>query len=217
MFFKFNVNILKVKPKNVIVQWNAPKVVIKKEIQNLGVVRADPEKYSNLYCASLTPSDRLPDFVRDMAPPPGLTLAADQPPANNTPELYGDLEALNLIDLDREGLSMYKSILRRKGVGSHRSPPPLELNYDDGGRRNRPRLDLSHIPRSELCFLSHFFRNEACQITVDEVKRTFRELNNVFGKSYNEQDAFEFFKTLDENSDGLVDFEDFKRVFSSLF
>ncbi len=55
-------------------------------------------------------SNNLPDFVRKIRPPAEIgPLAADlQPTRASKPELYGDVVALNLVDLDREGLAEYK-------------------------------------------------------------------------------------------------------------
>lgn len=53
----------------------------------------------------------------DIKTPEGLVLAADQSNINCgvTHELEGDLEALKLVDLDREGLGEYKSYLQKLG------------------------------------------------------------------------------------------------------
>jgi len=97
-----------VKPRNVIVQWEAPNIVVKKEQKFLGVVRANPNEYVQRYAHSLKPSKDLPQFVLDMQTPRGLVLAADHKPKPNH-DLEGDLDALKLVDLDREGLTQYKS------------------------------------------------------------------------------------------------------------
>jgi hypothetical protein len=88
------------KAKNVIVQWERPTVRVRQEFKDLGVVRANPSEYSARYGATLKRTADLPLFVRDMKPPPGLTLAGQAAVAY---ELEGDLHALKLIDLESEG------------------------------------------------------------------------------------------------------------------
>jgi len=101
-----------VKPRNVVVQWEAPSVVIKKEYKYLGVIRANPAEYVSQYGASLKMSADLPQFVLDIKTPEGLVLAANYK-YNTLYELEGDVAALNLVDLDREGLGEYRAYLAK--------------------------------------------------------------------------------------------------------
>jgi len=115
------------KPKNIIVQWEAPEVCIKKEIKHLGVVCANPCEYIQKYGSSLKKSCELPQFVKDIPPQCGVELAANKP-TNPCPvfELCGDVCALNLVpDLEKEGLGAYKNQVREKcGCPPPPSPPP---------------------------------------------------------------------------------------------
>jgi hypothetical protein len=104
-----------VKPRNVIVQWEAPQVVIKKEFKYLGVIRANPVEYVQRYGATLKIARDLPDFVLDIKTPEGLVLAADYQ-YNAVHELEGDVRALGFVDLDREGLSEYRAMLAKLGI-----------------------------------------------------------------------------------------------------
>jgi hypothetical protein len=97
-----------VKPRNVIVQWEAPRVIIRKDYKFLGVIRANPLEYVQRFGPTLKAARDLPSFVLDIKPPEGIILAADYH-YNQVHELEGDLEALKLINLDQEGLSEYKS------------------------------------------------------------------------------------------------------------
>ena len=93
-------------PKNLIIEWDKPQVEIEKREENLGVVLTDPVEYRRRYQFNKQRSD-LPEVVRSIqsnAPAPAA-------PAKQLPELEGDLAALKLIDLDKEGLSEYKSLL----------------------------------------------------------------------------------------------------------
>lgn len=99
-------------PKNVVIQWESPKVEIKKEFKDLGVIRADPAEYLQRYGTTLKTVQDLPSFVLEIKPPAGVVLASDYT-YKATYDLEGDLEALKLVDLDREGLSEYKSVLEK--------------------------------------------------------------------------------------------------------
>ncbi len=99
-----------IKPRNVIIQWEIPKVSIRKDYKYLGVVRANPAEYARKYSSQLKSFEELPEIVRDIKNPEGIVLAADYK-YNALHELEGDVDALKLIDLDREGLSEYKSYL----------------------------------------------------------------------------------------------------------
>jgi len=119
--------------KNTIIQWESPAPVIKKGIRYLGVSDADPNEYRARYGATLKHSSELPHFVIDheniskySADVPvkytrdlefevnklssSIYRSAHLATNSNTVELYGDVEALKLLDreiLEREGLPSY--------------------------------------------------------------------------------------------------------------
>jgi hypothetical protein len=99
------------KPRNLIIQWEQAKVNIVREVKDLGVIRANPTEYISRFGNFLKAPNDLPDFVKEIKPPSGLVLAAHAPMPKF--ELEGDLHALSMIDLDREGLSEYKSYLHQ--------------------------------------------------------------------------------------------------------
>lgn len=101
------------KPRNVIIQWESPQVIIKQSVKHLGIIRADPVEYKQLYGDALVPSSELPQFVKDIKAPDGIVLAADYIYVSPE-ELEGDLNALDLIDMEKEGLSQYSSQLKNK-------------------------------------------------------------------------------------------------------
>lgn len=107
------------KPKNVIIQWEAPKIEVKKQFKDLGVMRANPLEYVQKFGSELISSDELPYFVKDIRPPKEITLASEHP-TQRTIELEGDLYALNLIDLYANGLSEYEYMVSHPY--RHRSP-----------------------------------------------------------------------------------------------
>jgi hypothetical protein len=99
------------KPRNLIIQWEQPKVHVVREVKDLGVVRANPHEYVSRFGNFLKASNDLPDFVKEIKPPNGLILAAHASMPKF--ELEGDLHALSMIDLDREGLSEFKAFLNQ--------------------------------------------------------------------------------------------------------
>ena len=74
----------------------------------LGVISANPTEYAEKYNRHLKGAEELPQFVLDIKQPEGLTLAAEMSKQDHVFELEGQVEALILIDLDKEGLSEYK-------------------------------------------------------------------------------------------------------------
>lgn len=93
------------RPKNVIIEWEAPEILIKKDIKYLGVVKADPEEYSKKY-TKLVNAEDLPEFVKEVKPNQ-MELAGDRNSGIHIYELEGDVQALDLIDLEKEGLEEY--------------------------------------------------------------------------------------------------------------
>lgn len=77
----------------------------------MGVITANPVDYVAQYGPTLKQAADLPEFVLDIKAPEGLTLAADVQ-ASNFPELEGDVHALKLVDLEKEGLG--KLIAKKK-------------------------------------------------------------------------------------------------------
>ena len=103
-------------PRNVIVQWEAPEVSIKKEIKYLGVIRANPVEYVQQYGAELKVSSALPQFVLDIKTPADVGVLAAEYQAKALIELEGQLEGFQYVDLDKEGLGEYKAYLSGLGI-----------------------------------------------------------------------------------------------------
>lgn len=141
--------------KNIIIQWQAPNTVIKKEIRYTGVDNADPVEYVAKHGNKLKDSVDIPKFALDweyisksgstsdelrnemetlklkvvslntsnsdlmtksyLETNNGMRLLYDSDRTSSEHhELEGDLEALKLIDLDKEGLGMYKNLMHGK-------------------------------------------------------------------------------------------------------
>ena len=132
------------KPKNVIIQWDAPQVKVNKEFKDLGVIRANPAEYVARYGATLKTARELPSFVLEIKPPAGIVLAADSSGNSGVYELEGDVQALRFIDLDREGLSEYKTALAKLN-GSEERPslrqtPSLSVQSESAAQPQQQNL-----------------------------------------------------------------------------
>ncbi len=99
------------KPKNLIIQWESPAVKVKKEFKDLGVFRADPNDYNAKFGSTLKHSNELSDFMEEIKARECKPVATDGKPVAF--ELDGDIEALSLVDLEKEGLSEYRSLLKK--------------------------------------------------------------------------------------------------------
>ncbi len=113
-------------PKNVIIEWEAPTILVKKDIKYLGIVKANPDEYSKRYSKLVDPQD-LPDFVRDVKTPKQIKLASDQTFSSEFYELEGDIDALDLIDLEKEGLGEYVNY----GKKSKKDNDSIDKNLDN--------------------------------------------------------------------------------------
>ena len=219
-----------VKPRNVIVQWEAPQVNIRKEIKYLGVIRANPAEYVSRYGATLRQSSDLPSFVTDIKTPDGLVLAANYR-YNSLYELEGDVQALRLVDLDREGLAEYRSYLQRLGISYDASASLAGASfasYSAGGASfgssgaassavisSSASLGLSAGSIAEQIF-SQLDLDGDRSISVSEAEKALLRLNSRLGRSYGENEVKSFFATLDLNGDGKLDLNEFRRAFFNL-
>jgi hypothetical protein len=102
-------NTCTVKPKNLIVEWEQPSARLGKKIEIIGVEQADPKEYVAKYGSTLKTKSELPQFALNVQGPNGINLND----TNKEHKLVGDVGGLRLVDLDKEGLSMYKKYLNR--------------------------------------------------------------------------------------------------------
>jgi len=105
-------------PKNnLLIQWEAPEVQVKKVVKYLGVEKMSPDEYIQSFGDSLKTKSSLPEFVHDIETPSEVgRLAADVRGRSEVHELHGDLEGFRYIDMDKEGLNEYKRQLIDLGV-----------------------------------------------------------------------------------------------------
>jgi hypothetical protein len=188
------------KPRNVVVQWEAPEVQIKTIYKDLGVIRADPNDYVSRYGVALLSYLQFPEFVRafNLRAPSGFQFAHDFTYASLL-ELEGDVSALNLINLDEHGLGEYRAWLAKfLGGGNVSAPPSFSISIGA----------MLEAVLSEL--FSSVDTSGDARIAVNEAQSVLLKLNQRLGRSYSNDDAVSFMRTLDKNGDGFVDFREFK-------
>ena len=190
------------KPKNVIVQWEAPEVQIKTNFKDLGVIRADPNDYVSRYGTSLLSYLQFPEVVKafNLRAPTGATFAHDFTYASLL-DLEGDIDALNLINLDEHGLGEYRAWLAKYLGGSSKSSTSSQ-------GFSISIADVLNAVLSEL-FKSVDTSGDA-KIQVEEARSVLVKLNQRLGRQYTAADAGSFVSALDRNGDGVVSFSEFK-------
>ena len=226
-------------PSNVIVEWDAPNVNIKREFRYLGVIKADPNEYTKYFGATLKQPKDLPEFVREIKNPDGVILAADyQPPKK--PELEGDLHALDFIDLSKEeDLSSYEmcdsnpptcvGVLCEKTM-SMSTEIKLEIaaaqviqashsfaNCETSTAVISAFNSASVVALNEI--INQIFEkidlNNTGAISVEDAKQVYLRLSKRLYRNYNAEDIERFFNGLNVNNNAL-DLEEFKKIFLKL-
>lgn len=122
-------------PKNVVIQWDAPDVEVRREVKNLGVQPADPQDYLRRHGHHLVRSDQLPEIAVRYAQAQGIQLAANSQ-AHQGVVVEGDVQALSLIDLEAHGLGylrgrLSQSVSNLSSLGGQQSQS-LYQSYDSG-------------------------------------------------------------------------------------
>jgi len=94
-------------PRNVVIEWSSGGVEVEKVVKNLGVVDADPREYRQRYQFNKSLS-QLPAEAAEAS----RSAPASPRQSSGGARLEGDVHALALIDLDREGLSQYRHLVQ---------------------------------------------------------------------------------------------------------
>lgn len=209
----------------------------------MGVIRANPCDYVQRFKDTIRDSNDLPEIVSEIPTPGGLVLAADYK-SKNVHELEGDLDALNLIDLDNEGLSEYKQYLKNFGksgttaaahalssVLSAAAAAVISSAADGTPSANESTASSSsgsvvaasspNSPQYKLAALINKIfklidRDECGNVSVSDASAILLRLNSRLRRSYGEDDLISFFNTLDSNKDGKLDLDEFKKAFLNL-
>ena len=189
-------------------------------------------RYVQRYGASLTTSENLPDFVHEIKTPDGLVLAADYK-YNPVHELEGDVDALKLIDFDKEGLSQYREYLLKlfqdnargsQAANNSVSSQTASLSVSQSiigatssfqSATVSAKSTISQENLIELIFKSIDYQSTG-RIHVNDAEKILLRLNSRLSRSYGEDDVNALFESLDENHDNTIDLDEFRKAFQNL-
>lgn len=200
------------KPKNVIVQWHAPEVVVKKDFKYLGVIRANPSEYVKRYGSTLKSARDMPEFVQDIKPPNGIKLAAETSD-DHALELEGDVEALKYVDLEKEGLEEYKSQLEQ--ILDKKSMTQSNAYYN--------RVYSSESVNKNINFVNSMFilndmlsQIDVERLKIDQAERLYNKLCMRMGRLFNRDEFTKLLMSAYLNTDGTISLVEFKQAFEAL-
>ena len=222
---------------NVIVQWGAPKVNIRKEVKYLGVIRADPAEYIQRYRDTLTIHTQLPQFVMDIATPSEYGLLAANSEYKSAYELEGAIEALQLVDLEAHGLSEFRDQLLAAGFslfGSSVSGSASEVSSagnvaastlvsstmvsgsaSGSASVSASASGLSAVAATAAQIFSIIDKDNSGAITIGEAESIVLKLNSKLSRSYGETEVHEFF-TAAAGGDDKITLAEFIKVFENM-
>lgn len=168
----------------------------------------------------LKPSKDLPKFVLDLSTPKGLVLAADHKP-KDLHDLTGDIEALQFVDLEREGLGEYKSYLERL-VGNQTSNSHSNSGNHQSSIHHKHSNSNSHRNQSAAqsdSTIEEVFRiyaNEEGNIDIEDADKILFKLNSRLGRNYTEDDLQTFYDALDITDASQITLDEFKNALLSV-
>jgi len=177
-----------VAPRNVVVQWEEPRVNIRQEVKYLGVIRANPAEYVQRYGSDLKVHSAFPKFVQDIATPSEVgQLAWNYRSTGGVWELEGDLQGFSLINLDTEGLSEYRAQLLAKGI----------RDLGAGGSSSSSSSSVTEAASKIFDMIDY---DGSGQIEVFEAERIVLKLNSQLKRSYGESEVKSFFASVSGGS-----------------
>ena len=191
-------------PRNVIVQWEAPDVNIRKEIKYLGVIRANPVEYVQRYGASLKVSSALPQFVLDIKTPSDVGLLAAEYQAKSLIELEGQLEGFKFIDLDKEGLSEYRAYLAKLGIydlGASAASASASASFGSASFSASSSASGSMSASAAAAQIFNMIDiDNSGSISVEEAEKIVLRLNSRLNRNYGENEVRQFFTAVSGGS-----------------
>jgi len=182
-------------PRNVIVQWEAPSVNVRKEVKYLGVIKANPAEYVQRYGAELKVHTALPQFVLDIKTPSevGQLAAENSNSAKGLYELEGQLEGFQFVNLDTEGLAEYREQLLAKGI--------RDLG---AGSSSASASASSGVAAAAGQVFDMIDTDRSGEISIDEAMSIVLRLNSQLKRSYGETEVKAFFKALSGGSENIT-------------
>jgi hypothetical protein len=195
-----------IKPRNTIIQWEAPHVEIRKDFKYLGIVKANPADYVARYGSSLRQSHNLPEFVFDIKTPDGLVLAADYK-CMPIHELEGDLHALKLVNLEREGLGEYRHYASSDLQKESYSNAENQLK-EQRQTHSPPSASYNNSAGTGLTSTSSTHSASALASMNETLAATNNALNELITQ---------IFHTIDRNDSGRIDIEEAEVKFRTFY
>ncbi|RNA43575.1 hypothetical protein BpHYR1_019798 [Brachionus plicatilis] len=159
-------------PRNLVIQWEAPEVEVRREYKNLGSQLADPQEYVRRYGSELA------------------VTASDSHRELGLPELEGEVEALRLVDLERNGLSEYRAYLSNLGVS----------------------FDSAAFASSASPFGLITSADSANLISANEAQSIANDVNAGTERPVSDADLRAYFNSLDTNGDGVISYEELRQA-----
>ena len=92
----------------------------------LGIEDTDPNEYIDKYHQYVIFPKEFPDLIKNIKAPQGFVLATESKYID-TLELEGDIFALSYIDLEKEGLQMYKHYVQSGNKSNNSNWSELDL------------------------------------------------------------------------------------------
>lgn len=197
-------------PKNVVVDWDIPEVEIERKYNFLGVVKADPIKYTKKFGKNLIKLDDYPD-LKEYVEKSDKVL--EKKHKNEFPELEGDIFALKLIDLEKEGLGHYKNLVHNNNSKSI-SSTSLDTNLF---LRNLLKYDLSCLKTSYSIesFIDQVFDsfNSNRKIKYDDARNIFINYSAEHGRKFDDTDFINLLKSSNLKLKDSFDLSELKDLF----
>ena len=180
-----------VAPRNVVVQWEEPRVNIRQEVKYLGVIRANPAEYVQRYGSELKVHSALPKFVQDIATPSEVgQLAWNYRSTGGSWELEGDLSGFQYVNLDTEGLSEFRQYLLSKGI----------RDLGAGGASSSSSSSSAAVTEAASKIFDMIDYDGSGEIEVFEAERIVLRLNSQLKRSYGEAEVKQFFASVSGGS-----------------
>ena len=141
---------------------------------------------------------QFPEVVKafNLRAPSGATFAHDFTYASLL-DLEGDIDALNLINLDEHGLGEYRAWLA-KYLGGNKAQQGFSISIGD----------MLNAVLAEL--FKQVDTSGDARIQVNDAQSVLLKLNQRLGRAYTANNASAFVSALDKNRDGHVSFSEFK-------
>lgn len=210
------------KPKNVIVQWQTPRVNVRKEVKYLGVIRANPAEYVQRFGPTLKTSSALPQFVLDIHTPSNIGSLAAEYKRQSVPTLTGQLEGFKYVNLDSVGLSEYRTQLLAQGIrdlGALASASSAIANASNA-IASAAATSASVLSSAVADAATQVFRvmdtNNNGVISVEEAESIVLKLNSSMRRGYGDREVRDFFRDMEGGNKSEITLNEFLSGFARI-